>query len=124
MDENAKQACLSLLRRIVSLWPKTEIRLAGPSAAMSTLLTNDFDPIDLTSTVSTVAEILDVQTRPGSVIVDFLDVDDTPHRAVFKQVVSNWKLQSLKFQCPVCFGTGTNDAKACIVCGGSGWGAS
>jgi hypothetical protein len=125
IEKEIELLCISRLRSIVSLWPKKEVRLASPSHALKDLLASDFDAIDLATTISGVAEISDVQIDTGSATIEFLDFDDTPHRAMFKQTQSGeWKLKALKFQCPVCFGTGINDGEKCVGCSGVGWGAA
>lgn len=124
MEDEIMQACILRLRNIVSLWPKTEIRLTSPSSALKDLVTSDFDVLDLASTISGVAQISEVEVAADSTTIDFLDFDDTPYRAIFKSQSGDWKLKALKFQCPVCFGTGINEGETCIGCSGIGWGAA
>lgn len=117
---------LAQLRRIVAIWPKPE---GGEPAdfqlQLAPFLAADFDPLDFVNKIVEVSEIAHVVEHPTSIQVEFYDVDDCLHRAVFiPRDGSAWTLQSLKFQCSVCFGSGINDDLPCQSCGGTGWGVS
>jgi hypothetical protein len=88
------------------------------------MLTDDFDSMDLANRVAAVAELSRVEVNDDQAIVEFWDLDGIHQRAKFRRVEGEWKLQSLSFQCPVCFGTGINDDVTCIGCDGLGWGAA
>jgi hypothetical protein len=115
-----------LLQDIVERWPKTgKEDLAEIRKALQRDLADDFDAVDLLNRIESVAEIENVELIDGGAAVYFYDVDGCLQRALFDLPQSDrWKLKSLKFQCPVCFGSGVNDDKECSICGGSGWGAS
>jgi hypothetical protein len=106
------------------MWPKAGIKNAD--AALSQLrehLAASFDNIDFENRVEAVSTVEEIETGSHGAVLYFYDADRTIHRAVFvRSVRAGWKLESLKFQCPVCFGTGENDGAKCTICGG-GWGA-
>jgi hypothetical protein len=115
-----------LLKSIIERWPKTGAEsLQDVQNALRENLAAGFDPLDLHNRVTAVAELEEVDTRiDDRAMVDFYDVDRWPQRAIFELSTSGaWKLKSLKFQCPVCFGSGENDGATCSICGGSGWGS-
>lgn len=117
---------LPLLRSIVELWPKTGTEnLEAVQISLRDRLAGTFDTVDLLNHVGSMATIKEFHGGVGSVSVDFSDEDGSLQRAIFElSDTDEWKLRSLKFQCPVCFGTGTNQGRTCTICNGKGWGAS
>ena len=116
---------LPLLKSIVERWPKTGAEdLQHIQRTLSKNLAAGFNQLDLQNRVSAVAGVREVNTTIDSVaVVDFYDVDGCLQRAIFElSAPAEWKLKSLRFQCPVCFGSGENDGAACSMCDGSGWG--
>ncbi len=119
---------IPLLNSIVKRWPKPKPGVNDIAAAHRLLqadLADGFDQLDFYNPVASVAEVESVEIAPGRATVFFHDENETLQRAVFGSYESEkWKLESLKFQCPVCFGSGVNDDSTCTICGGSGWGVS
>jgi hypothetical protein len=117
---------IAILRQIVAIWPKPDgTEPVNYREELAPVLTSDFDQVDFVNKIQEVAEIARVSERPNNVEVQFYDVDGYLHKAVF--VLEHgiaWRLQSLRFQCPVCFGSGVNDGERCEICRGTGWGAS
>lgn len=121
MEGSAREKCLLLLEKIVSLWPKKD---EEPDESLRALLTDDFDEIDFLDEVEEVLRILKVEEpEDGVVDIDFQDKIGDPHRAHFLGGQTSPLLQWLKFECPGCFGTGVNNNETCILCDGLGWGA-
>lgn len=117
-----QSAILSRLDQVIRAWPR-----GGASrvpVALQSLITSDFDVSDLLHDVSGVAELSQVESHGSRAIVEFLDKGGSPERATFIDVGANeWRLQSLKFQCSACFGSGRNLGDVCVLCNGAGWGA-
>jgi hypothetical protein len=114
---------IGLLQPVVERW--AACRLASSKADLGDLVSPDFDEVDLLNEIVAPVEVDDVTVEPPSVVrVYFHDSTGERNRAEFVgSSEREWKLRALKFQCPVCFGTGTNDDAPCIGCGGIGWGA-
>jgi hypothetical protein len=122
--EQPRSEILSRLDQVLRAWPSGWDGGTQAPVALQSLITTDFDLADLLHDLSGVAELLHVESQGDRATVEFLDKGGSPQRATFVDVGANeWRLQSLKFQCPVCFGSGTNDGEVCIVCNGAGWGA-
>jgi len=123
MNESIDSVILAQLREIVALWPAHETILPKQ---MHDLVAKDFELVDLTNRVSAVVAPSRIESIGELASVEFRDADGTLQRAVFRQSTEDgkWRMRSLKFQCPVCFGTGSNDGDICIGCDGSGWGAA
>ena len=111
------------LQHIVGVWPPRGSR-AGGGTVLADELAPDFDTADLENEVPGVKEIEGIDRRDDSVAIRFWDGGGTLQRAVFRRMgTDEWKLEALKFQCPICFGEGTNDGEQCLGCLGEGWGA-
>jgi hypothetical protein len=116
---------LALIRQIVAIWPKPGGgEPADYEEQLAPYLAADFDHVDLLNKVIEVSRIVECETKEDHVVMQFFDSDDCLHRATFTRHGTQWKLKSLKFQCPFCFGTGENDGHCCSSCGRSGWGVS
>ena len=124
MRQPAESKLLSRLGEVVSAWP-TGWRSGQPiPVGLQKLITTDFDASDLLHDLSGVAEVCAYERRGDQIIVEFLDKGGSVQRAIFISVSpDDWKLKSLTFQCPVCFGSGENLGAVCSICNGSGWGA-
>jgi hypothetical protein len=114
-----------LLRQLVAMWPKAGTK--NVDAAFSQLrehLAVGFDDIDFENRVESVSAVKKIETSSQGAVLYFCDADKSLQRAIFvRSGPEGWELESLKFQCPVCFGTGGNDGAKCTMCGGGGWGA-
>lgn len=116
---------LTLLRRIASKWPKSGEDVDASHSSLKEYLADDFSRIDLYHGVNSIGAIQETDIEGKNATIYFHDADDVLQRAVFRKVqASEWKLVSLKFQCPICFGTGENEGDDCAMCGGIGWGVS
>ena len=117
---------MPLLKNIVMRWPKTAgADLDAIRSGLGSDLADGFDAVDLLNTVDSVVNVEAIEATDRRATIWFSDTDRALQRAVFELSPSGkWQLESLKFQCPVCFGTGINDGEKCGMCGGSGWGAS
>ncbi|OYV78868.1 MAG: hypothetical protein B7Z73_19395 [Planctomycetia bacterium 21-64-5] len=124
---SAADDCLDMLRdQIVGAWPKPG-RDEPPDyrQRMASVLARDFDPVDFANRVAQVADVVGIWPTSDRVEVQFHDSDGCLQRAVFTPASGDaWVLQSLKFQCPACFGTGVNNGECCDMCGGAGWGVA
>lgn len=118
--------CLALLHEILQLWPAP----AGTEppdyrCRLRPMLANGFSEVDLLQRLLGPGEISATRESPGRVEIEFYDSERWLQKAVFVDVGNSaFKLLSLTFQCPVCFGTGENDGEVCGGCSGSGWGAT
>lgn len=115
------------LRSIIEVWPKAGHQKEVPSipSSLSEHLATNFDTVDLRNSVEAVAVVKEVGASAHAATVYFYDTDGTLQRAELTVAEEGrWRLVSLKFQCPACFGTGTNDGDGCTICGGRGWGVS
>jgi hypothetical protein len=123
---NDRAALVAVLKSIVELWPKhASDDITSARSRLQAYLADGFDPMDLLNRVTSVARVRRIVPSSTNAVIYFYDVDEILQRAVFELAKpSKWRLASLKFQCPVCFGGGMNDDEKCIMCGGSGWGAS
>lgn len=117
---------VALLKGIINRWPKTpDVDIAAARHSLGDDLADDFDPIDLLNPVRSIAGVEAIETTGRRITIRFRDSDWELQQAIFESSpVGKWQLKSLKFQCPVCFGTGVNDGEACTMCGSCGWGAS
>jgi len=118
--------CLVLLKDIIARWPKANDEdIETYRVALGSYLADSFEDVDLHNRIEAVASISSIERTNEGVQIDFYDVDECLQRAAFESLrESEWRLKSLKFQCPVCFGEGVNDGDECDMCGGTGWGAS
>lgn len=112
------------MNQIVAIWPKPGTEdVEATFSLLRRYLAESFAAIDLQNRVHSVAAMKEVEARSQRAVLYFNDVDEISQRAVFvRSETHDWKLESLKFQCPVCFGTGENDSAKCTICGGVGWG--
>ena len=127
MNERTSQdsnSVIDVVRRAVSTWPRTDAEKdLRSNARFSALVSNDFDVGDLNNQITSVSLVLSAHNNETDANVVFQDVDGYVYRAsLISEATSGWRLQSLKFQCPVCFGEGENDGRQCTMCDGSGWG--
>ena len=121
----AVHLCYSLLKKVISISQTNESSATvDRSTQIAPHISLDFDKVDFCNKIDGVTDIESIVETYDRIQFVFHDGDAYPHRAVFqKDCEGNWKLHSLKFQCPVCFGTGVNDANECSICNGKGWGA-
>ena len=122
MDEAVAQ-CLVLLRDVAGLWRKTlsESRVEI-MARLQPFVSRAFDPADTAVCLAGLVSPVPVEVSRNRVVIEFLEGEGgMEHRAFFELENDSWRLRSLEFVCPVCFGTGENDG-VCSICGGSGWG--
>jgi hypothetical protein len=126
MDSEIERACITQLHKIVSLWPtETHAAMDTVQPALRNMMTNDFDRTDLLNEIHGVKKILETLVSGDDAAIEFIDTESCHQKAVFKRIESGeWKLQSLKFQCPACFGSGINNESECKMCDGAGWGAA
>lgn len=117
---------VQFLKHVVALWPSRKEELPDTLDKLRPHLAEGFEAIDLLNRPKSVVDIEKVETTPqGGVTIYFYDEAEYLQRAELELSESGgWGLRSLKFQCPICFGTGENDGTSCTMCGGSGWGAS
>jgi len=122
----AQMDYIGVLKAAVKNWPLTESEKRYPQdSAIAEFISPDFDPIEFASDVDDVSSILSIDGSDEHKVVVFDDVNGFRYRAIVDyNLKSGWRLRSVKFQCPVCFGDGVNEGGACTMCGGSGWGVS
>lgn len=117
--------CLTLLRSVIAkLKPFARSLADSKYIVISSYVTDQFDPLDLVVDVGEIKVIEQVESEKEVISIDFIDVGDCRQRAKFAKRITDgsWGMESLKFECPVCFGEGVNDGEACPVCHGEGWG--
>jgi hypothetical protein len=119
------QILLQRLQEVVAYWPKPGTASSQtPPPALQRLLAPGFESVDLLNQIAGIEEVVGVSEDAEGVSLQFRDTEDCTQQATFILDKSrDWKLRSLKFQCPICFGSGLNDKKKCPMCGGTGWGA-
>jgi hypothetical protein len=118
-----EQRCIDLLQKLVA--SRSGARKLVGRRALGELVDDAFDDASLLDAIRSVREVIAVSQGEEGVLVEFADEDGHPHRARFIETAGgDWKLVSVVFRCPVCFGDGVNDSETCIACDGSGWGAS
>lgn len=117
-------SCVVLLKEIVARWPNVnDDNIERYRVALSPFLADSFEDVDLINGIDAVAGLGRIERTNEGVQIDFYAGDGYPQRAVFEALRENeWRLKSLKMQCPVCFGEGVNDGDECNICGGTGWG--
>lgn len=124
--EKSFKDCIELLQKIISFWPRTHIRSNQAKKIYQQIFqytSKNFRYIDILSPVDELSSIKRSYLDKDQIVIDFYDIKNRLHRAVFKLLDENWYLESLTFECLVCSGTGVSDNKNCIVCKGKGWGA-
>ncbi len=120
MEGSVREQYLSLLDKIVGLWPKKGEK---PDESLRPLLAEDFEG-DFSNEVEGILRILNVEEPEDGVIdIDFQDRIGDPHRAHFVGGQASTRLKWLKFECPGCFGGRISGNETCILCDGFGWGA-
>src|SRR4026207_2036637 len=113
----AERDCLSLLQQILRFWPKAEGQRGVANDRLKASLAPDFDDTDLIHLVPGLDEVRAIESTEAAAIIEFVDGEGYPQRATLKGAGGHeWKLQSLTFECPVCFGTGRNDETECPIC--------
>lgn len=121
-DSEIEKIFLPLLKRIVALWLEQDFLPGESSHPLRDFLAEEFDRMDFLNRVRGISEITTFGIHVNNVAIEFIDVDGGLQRAIFKCVGEReWRLQSLKFQCPICFGVGENDGAVCSGCDGVGW---
>jgi len=125
---------LETLRKALSIWPTTQdADLVQLREAFSGIVSADFEQVDFLNIPDggrwgIVSKPLASDSR--AVFLVYPTGSDTPNLAVLVLEPGGWRLQSLKFQCPGCFGTGEltgrsiEENQPCYLCGATGWGAS
>ena len=103
------------MRDVLATWPRPQPEMLAPG----------FDKLDLLNPTRGLLKVSETTVHETEARVDFEDASRYPQRAKFMHSEAGvWQLRSLKFKCPVCFGSGENDGAECAICGGTGWGAS
>jgi hypothetical protein len=125
MNTQSENELLARLRQIVSHWPRTGRKLTALPRPYREMFAKDFDEGDLLIPVFGLTEVNQIRLSERSGEIEFFDSDGGLQRAVFERDEhSEWRLRSLRFQCPACFGTGKTDEDTCNLCDGAGWGTS
>lgn len=116
---------LRVLHAAIKNWPRTDLEKKRPlDSPIAAFVTSDFDQGDFVTDVADVATILSTEEFDDGKVVIFDGVDEYSYRAVLvDEGSSGWRVRSIKFQCPGCFGDGVIDGLPCILCEGLGWGA-
>jgi hypothetical protein len=117
---------VQFLKQVVALWPTGTSRSETMLDKLRPYLAESFEVVDLLNSVGSIVGIRECEiTSQGEASIYFYDRTECRQRAMLERAESSgWKLKSLKFECPICFGIGENDGAICTMCGGSGWGAS
>ena len=115
---------VQLLNEILSWWPKRgDDEVRGRQRLYDQYLAADFDESDFYNYVGSVVAVTKVDVADNFVTIVFSDSDNSIQRAILELPRTGvWRLRSMKFQCPVCFGDGVNDGASCVMCGGTGLG--
>ena len=120
--------CKVILQELVAAWPKpNENESADFRSRMRHRLSKEFNEVDFLNRIEGIRTWGEAKLASASdeVSIQFADLDGSLQKAIFvREHGHDWLLKSLKFQCPVCFGTGKNDGQICSMCGGLGWGVS
>lgn len=118
----ARATLLSILKQ----WPTRGEDVRAASARLRRHLTDDFDIADLSNTPGDHFDVVSRTLRVGDQAKFIVSESGDPgvlNLATMRgSEHGEWRLESLKFQCATCFGTGVNGADPCDVCGATGWG--
>ena len=121
------RSCKRLLEEILSVWPVSDDAAERQEqiAKIRPYLASNFDDLDFLNKVYGIREIKKYAESGNEITVEFLDSTGDLNKAWFVRgsTESGWRLRSLRFNCPACFGTGKNDSQTCTLCEGLGWGA-
>ena len=121
--QHDEASAVDALRLILERWPGRDCVRSGLPPDVQRLLDDVVDEADFLSPRSSGVDVKRVAIAAGVATIEFLDSEGYPHRAELRADDSHgWKVLSCKFQCPVCFGSGTNDGERCETCCGNGWG--
>src|SRR5258708_7554797 len=116
----------SILLNILSQWPKSGEDPAEARTRLSEDLTDDFATVDLANAAHTsytiVSRILITGSVAKALVFDASDLNSPNLAVLVRDDRNRWRLQSFKFQCASCFGTGVLNDEPCNVCGATGWG--
>jgi len=123
-----ESTCLTLLNLIIGkLQPYEKSSLEEKYQEVRHFLTEDFDKTDFFSLPKEIQTLENISSeQKEGIFVYFLD-SKNEQRYLAKFVApaprNDWKMSSLIYGCPCCFGEGVNNGETCILCGGSGWGS-
>lgn len=118
--------CLALLGAAIARLQSCEhLSTDARYAAIRPYVTDRFDPLDVCILVPAIKAIEQITVQKDTLLIDFVDAQGDCQRAQFSKQSPQgcWGMESLKFECPICFGDGMNDGKTCLGCSGNGWGA-
>lgn len=125
---------LEFLRQVLTHWPKYDLEASGSNldkymARIADFISNDFDSDDLLSGIKGFGNVEELtQLNDNFVIIKFFDTGSTLYKAeIRKGPDEKIILESVKYECPACFGSGKleerdNKEIECYICGGIGWG--
>ncbi len=124
---------LETLKRSLAKWPTSQD--ADPAQALFDLrdeISSDFDHASLVNVPGGRWAVVSkpLVTASRALFLVYSAESDAPNLATMVRERGEWRLQSLKFQCPGCFGTGEltgssrEENQPCYLCDATGWGAS
>ncbi len=123
-----ESTCLDFLHLVIGKLLSCKMSSLEPRyETVKSYVTEDFDKTDLAAPVGNIKNIERiVSSEDNAILIDFIDSEGDRYRAKFvvQASSSGWRIESLKFECPGCFGVGINNDETCILCGGKGWGAT
>lgn len=125
-DEEARDP-IQFLRFVLERWPDYSSPQLFKEGAqiIRHFLTPDFSDGDFRNGVDGLVRIISSVKLECATLIDFEDRKGFINRAAVVGQDGVWLLQSIKAQCPACFGIGENGPTgACLICGGSGWGVA
>lgn len=118
----ARATLLSILEQ----WPAKGEDARAASARLRQYLVDDFDIADLSNTPAEQFDVVSRTLRIGDQAKFIVSESGDPGALNLATMRGSrhgeWRLESFKFQCATCFGTGIHGADPCDVCGATGWG--
>ena len=122
------------LKQALKHWPSVKEEASDKNfdknvKNISGFISKNFDPAELVVAIKGFKCVVEITpTDDNSVVIIFLDKEDCPYKAIINRNSDRFFLESIKFECPACFGDGVLEERnkniECYICGGAGWGVA
>ena len=120
ITEKTKKSCITALKSFAEIISKQD-QETFTRDSVEHIVSENFLNIDIqgfSGNFKSIKSIVDFKQKDKLLEISFKEENDHLHKAIFSE---KGKILAIKFECPVCFGTGFNNDEICDFCS-HGWG--